>query len=133
MDGACIWRPTPHMKAMKATNTPVAKSDLAVTQVLAHLLERLDQSRVPVGAEQYRSVVMHLVEEFRDVESGPGLGQLLDHYPAAAELYENLNYQHAGLCRSGLDASLAAEIAARDAIARAARIVDEPGAAHDQG
>jgi hypothetical protein len=124
------------MKAMKATNTPAAKtakSDLAVTQVLAHLLERLDQSRVPVGAEQYRSVVMHLVEEFRDVESGPGLGRLLDHYPAAAELYENLNYQYAGLCRSGLDASLAAEIAAKDAIARAARIVDEPGVVHEQG
>ncbi len=77
--------------------------------MLAQLLERLEHSTVPVGAEQYRSVVAHLVHEFEDVESGADLSRLLDAYPAAAEVYENLNYQHAGLCRSALDASLAAE------------------------
>ncbi|MEJ8809452.1 hypothetical protein WKW77_00125 [Variovorax ureilyticus] len=106
---------------MNATNTPAHKADLAVTHVLAQLLERLEHSPVPVGAEQYRSVVMHLVDEFRDVEPGVQLGQLLDAYPAAAEVYENMNYQHAGLCRSGLDASLTAELAARSAIERAMR------------
>ena len=101
---------------MNATHSPAPKTDLAVTHVLAQLLERLEHSPVPVGAEQYRSVVMHLVDEFRDVAPGDGLGKLLDAYPAAAEVYENLNYQHAGLCRSGLDASLAAELAAKDAV-----------------
>ena len=120
------------MQAMNATNTPSPKTDLAVTHVLAQLLERLEHSAVPVGAEQYRSVVMHLVDEFREVEGGTGLGQLLDAYPAAAEVYENLNYQHAGLCRSGLDASLAAEMAAKNAITRAMRRA-EPDAAHGQG
>jgi hypothetical protein len=72
-----------------------------------------------VGAEQYRSVVMHLVHEFSDISSGTALGALLDKHPAAAELYENLNYEVAGLCRSSLDLSLAAEIEAKAAIKRA--------------
>ncbi|VTU30819.1 hypothetical protein H6CHR_03476 [Variovorax sp. PBL-H6] len=117
---------------MNATQSPAPKTDLAVTHVLAQLLERLEHSPVPVGAEQYRSVVMHLVDEFRDVAPGDGLGKLLDAYPAAAEVYENLNYQHAGLCRSGLDASLAAELAAKDAIQRVMRRA-EPDATHGQG
>ena len=120
------------MNPMNATQSPAPKSDLAVTHVLAQLLERLEHSAVPVGAEQYRSVVMHLVDEFRDVAPGDGLGQLLDAYPAAAEVYENLNYQHAGLCRSGLDASLAAELAAKTAIDRAMHRA-EPDTAHGQG
>jgi hypothetical protein len=36
-------------------------------------------------------------------------------------LYENLNYEHAGLCRSALESGLAAEVAARAAIAGARR------------
>ena len=118
------------MLAMNATPTPVHKTDLAVTHVLAQLLEKLEHSAVPVGAEQYRSIVMHLVEEFREVEPGAGLGQLLDAYPAAAEVYENMNYQHAGLCRSALDASLSAELAARSAIERIMRRTG-PEAAHE--
>jgi len=120
------------MHLMNATQSPAPKSDLAVTHVLAQLLERLEHSAMPVGAQQYRSVVMHLVDEFRDVAPGEGLGRLLDAYPAAAEVYENLNYQHAGLCRSGLDASLAAELAAKAAIQRVMRRA-EPDTADGQG
>jgi len=109
------------MQSMNTTHNPSSKTDLAVTHVLAQLLERLEHSAVPVGAEQYRSVVEHLVHEFNDVEPGADLGRLLDAYPAAAEVYENLNYQHAGLCRSALDTALAAEVSAREAIARAMR------------
>lgn len=109
------------MQTMNTTRNPSPKTDLAVTHVLAQLLERLEHSAVPVGAAQYRSVVEHLVHEFEDVEAGAELGQLLDAYPAASEVYENMNYQHAGLCRSALDVSLAAEGAAKEAIARAMR------------
>ena len=109
------------MELMNTTDNPSPKTDLAVTHVLAQLLEKLEHSPVPVGAEQYRSVVEHLVHEFEDVEQGAELGRLLDAYPAAAEVYENLNYKHAGLCRSALDVSLAAEVSAREAIARAMR------------
>ena len=101
---------------MNATKPHPHKTDLTVTHVLAELLERLERSAEPVGAEQYRSVVQHLLNELDDIEPGTALGALLDTHPAAAELYENVNYQYAGLCRSALDASLAAEREAIEAI-----------------
>ena len=52
-------------------------------------------------------------------EPGPALNALLDAHPAAAELYENLHYAQAGLCRHALGASLGSEIAAVDLIRRA--------------
>ena len=103
---------------MNATHTPTGAS-LALAHLLAQLLERLERSSVPVGAEQYRSVVRHLSEEFGSLRSQDGLSALLDAYPAAAQLYENLNYQHAGLCRSPLELSLDAELRARQVIERA--------------
>jgi len=104
---------------MNATKPTSRKTDLTVTHVLAQLLERLERSKVPVGAEQYRSVVQHLASELGDVAPGTALAALLDSHPAAAELYENVNYQYAGLCRSALDASLAAEQQAKQALDRA--------------
>ena len=81
------------------TNSYPLTTSLTVTHVLAELLERLERSVVPVGPEQYRSVVQHLVDELNAVESDSALHALLDSHPAAAELYENVNYQYAGLCR----------------------------------
>jgi hypothetical protein len=104
---------------MNATQTPAS---LALAHLLAQLLERLERSAVPVGAEQYRSVVRHLGEEFGNLRSHDGLSALLDAYPAAAQLYENLNYQHAGLCRSPLGPGLDAELLARKAIERVMRV-----------
>ena len=104
---------------MNATKPFSLKTDLTVTHVLAELLERLERSAEPIGAEQYRSVVLHLINELGDVEPGTALGALLDIHPAAAELYENVNYQYAGLCRSALDTSLAAERQAKEALQRA--------------
>jgi hypothetical protein len=106
---------------MDTTQTPSSGTSLTVTHVLAELLERLEHSAEPVGPEQYRSVATHLIQAFGDVKPGNELGVLLDTHPAAAELYENINYQHAGLCRSPLDPALAAERQARQAIERAMR------------
>ena len=65
---------------------------------------------------------IHWRSAFDSVRPGVELGALLDTHPAAAELYENTVYQHAGLCRSPLDPALAAERQARQQrdIARAA-------------
>jgi hypothetical protein len=106
---------------MNASQSTPSRNPLVVTHVLAELLERLEHSAQPVGAEQYQSVVLHLVHEFSDVAPGAEFQALLDTHPAAAELYENMNYQHAGLCRSPLDAALDAELRAREAIQRAMR------------
>ena len=85
------------------------------------MLERLDRSAVAVDAQQYRDVVEHLAEELRAAQPDAALEAILQASPATAELYENLQYQHAGLCRSPLEAAVRAEQAAREAIAKARR------------
>lgn len=117
---------------MNAPQQTSSATDLTVTFLLAQLLERLERSTEPVGAEQYRSVVLHLVEEFSDAPSDSDFSALLDAYPSAAELYENLNYRYAGLCRSPLEAALKAELQARQAIDRAMRRTKEDPT-HGQG
>lgn len=117
---------------MNATQPLPSPTDLTVTHVLAELLERLEHSAEPVGPEQYRSVAAHLVDALGHVAPGGELGALLDTHPAAAELYENVNYQYAGLCRSPLDRSLDAEQQARQAIARAMRQPPNQGSPHGQ-
>ena len=105
---------------MNATQTtPISRADTFVLRVLAALLQRLDDSAVTVDAEQYRSVVSRLANEMQAVASNHELAGILDAYPAAAELYENINYQHAGLCRSALDTALAAEQQAVAAVSQA--------------
>jgi hypothetical protein len=106
---------------MKTSYSTVSPARLAVAVLLSQLLERLDRSAEPVGAEQYLSVVRHLKEEFDELGTENSLSALLDAFPSVAELYENLNYQHAGLCRSPLELSLDAELRARQVIERARR------------
>ena len=103
---------------MKLVRTPDS-AGLALVHLLAQLLERIEASSAPVGAEQYRSVVRRLAEEIASLGSADGLSAVLDAHPAAAQLYENINYNHAGLCRSPLEHALQAELQARALIERA--------------
>ncbi|MBI5335863.1 MAG: hypothetical protein HZB72_14960 [Burkholderiales bacterium] len=92
---------------------------------MARLLEKLDRSSEPVDAAQYRHVVQRLQQLMADCAAdGPAddsLHAVLEVFPAAAELYENLHYAHAGLCCAPLERSLQGEAAARDVIERARR------------
>ena len=107
---------------MNTTTIPAkAPADLAVVALLAALLGRLEASAVAVSAAQYREVVARLTQALADADAHPGLQAVLDAHPAAAELYENLHYGHAGLCRSPLDAALSAEMRAVKAIESARR------------
>lgn len=108
-------------KSMKTMRQAHPAASLAVAALLAQLLQRFESGVSSIGAEQYRSVVRHLAAEFDELQSHAGLSALLEAYPAAAELYENLNYRHAGLCRSPLDQALDAELRARRLIDRARR------------
>lgn len=103
-------------------NTTVSKNLV----MLARMLERLDRSGEPVDPQQYRGVVEHLTEVLRSVPYDAALEAVLQASPATAELYENMHYQHAGLCRSPLELSLGAEIAARDVIEAARRRSAQP-------
>jgi hypothetical protein len=108
-------------RGMKTLHAPTRTAT-----VVARLLERLDASRVPVDAHQYRIVAERLAGLMLDpdVDWQP----LLAQSPAAATVYENLHYAEAGLCHAPLDQAVAAEVAAREAI-EAARRKPEPGAA----
>jgi len=94
---------------------------LRVVVTLAHLLQRLEGSSVPVSPTQYHSVALRLVDELDHVESDEALDAVLNTFPAAAQLYENLHYEQAGLCRMPLELSTSTELAARAAIKHAAR------------
>lgn len=94
--------------------------------VLARMLDRLERSAKPVDAEQFRALAARLAAELEATPHDAALDAVLDASPFVAELYENLNYHHAGLCRSPLEQALAAELAARDAIGAARRASHGP-------
>jgi hypothetical protein len=94
--------------------------------MLARMLERLDRSEVAVAAQPYRGVVERLADTLRTAPFDEMLEAVLDASPATAQLYENLQYQHAGLCRSPLEAALNAELDARAVIDAARRSAAQP-------
>jgi hypothetical protein len=98
-------------------NTPLTTHRNLVA--LAQVLRRLERSTVPVDPEQYRALVTHITAELENHPPDAGLEMLLAVAPELAQLYENIQYEHAGLCRSPLEASVSAEQAARAAIAKA--------------
>lgn len=104
---------------MNTTYVSPSRADLTSTRVLAALLERLDQSDIVVDAQQYLSVVSRLSDALAQSDTGAELDALFAEFPGAAQLYENLHYAHAGLCRSPLDPALAAEMQARQWIDKA--------------
>ena len=104
-------------------NGPQAVPPLGVTLktaiTLAELLQRVDASTQTIGAAQYRKLVQHLGVLLELLSREPALATLLDTFPSAAAVYENLRYAQAGLCRAPLQASLDTEMQARNAIDRA--------------
>jgi len=95
-------------------------SELHALAAMASLLERLDRQPSTVSAEQYRGVVQQINTLLGEAEPGAALDALLAVAPATAELYENIQYAYAGLCRSPLDAAADAEVSAKAALKRAA-------------
>jgi hypothetical protein len=88
---------------------------------MAGLLDRLDDQPLSASADQYRAVARQVSRLLALAEPDIHLQSLLAEAPAASELYENLRYAQAGLCRAPLDAALSAELEASATIARARR------------
>ena len=103
---------------MNATRPIEIPERFRVVVTLAQLLERLEGSAEPVSADQYRSVVRHLADELAVLEPGAELELVLNSFRATAELYENVRYEQAGLCRAPLELSLNTELQARREIER---------------
>jgi hypothetical protein len=83
---------------------------------LAQLLQALEGRLV--DPHQYRLLVQKLTAELSEHQGHEALPGLLDHFSAAAEVYENLQYGHAGLVRAPLELSLTSELAARSLLER---------------
>jgi len=85
---------------------------------LAQLLQALDGQGGAADPHQYRLLVQKISRELEAHQGHEALPGLLDHFPASAELYENLQYAHAGLCRAPLELSLGSELATRGLLDR---------------
>ena len=94
---------------------------LQTLAAMAMLLERLENQPRSASPDQYRGVVTQINTLLAAAEPGPALDSLLTAAPATAELYENLTYEHAGLCRSPLEVALNAELAVGAALEKARR------------
>ena len=94
---------------------PPALQALAATAVM---LERLDRLPREASAGQYRGVAQRAAALLDEAAPGPQLEQLLDVFPALAELWENRHYGTSGLCRAPLAAAMDAELAATALIRR---------------
>lgn len=93
--------------------------DFKAAVSLAALLQRVDGQPQGIGPAQYRQLVLQLAQLLASLPAGEGLQQLLRSFPAAAVVYENQQYRHAGLCRAPLEQSLASEQQALAVIAKA--------------
>ena len=108
-----------HLLCMAHTQHPEAAPFTGAFRTaitLAELLQRVEGAPDTIGASQYRALVQHLDALLEELPAGAGLQRLLDTFPAAATVYENRHYGHAGLCRAPLEQSLNSELAAREAI-----------------
>jgi hypothetical protein len=97
------------------------RSDLEALVALAGLLETIERSGASIAAEQYQLLIGRLKTTLAADLPANALQAVLGAYPSLAELYENLQYEHAGLCRSPLEAGVQAEQQARELFERLAR------------
>lgn len=91
-------------------------AQLQPVAALANMLQQLENriAATGAGADQYREVAEQLSTLLRRNEPDNLLYQVLSAFPAAAELYENVRFEYAGLCLHQIDQAASAEQAARD-------------------
>lgn len=112
--------------AASSSSSPARSAELRARLetliALARLLERLERSPGSASPDQYQQLVARLKGLLAD-DALPeqALNAVLGAHPATAELYENLHYEHSGLCRSPLDMAVAAETQVASMLSRLAR------------
>lgn len=106
---------------MSASNAASVRTRLETVIALAHLLERFERSTAAVSADQYQLIVSRLKAALSQELPDDALQAVLNAHPAAADLYENMHYEHSGLSRSSLERSISSEILAAQVIARASK------------
>lgn len=106
---------------MSTSSPSSVRSRIETALALAGLLQRVEGRMDRVDPNQYRLLVGQLTKAFGEGLPADALEAILRACPAAAEVYENLHYAHAGLARAPLERSVASEMQAAQAIERARR------------
>lgn len=97
------------------------RSTLKDIRELSRLLGNMEWSGT-FDADEYRSLAQSLINLLEVTRFGKKLDRVLTECPIASELYENLWYAHAGLCRSPLEIVAPAELVAQTIIERIRRV-----------
>jgi hypothetical protein len=97
------------------------RTRLETVVALAQLLECVDTGAARASAEGYRRLVLRLQTALLEDIPADVLQAILNAYPAAGEVFENLHYEHSGLCRASLERSVFSEQLAKHVVAHAAR------------
>ena len=103
---------------MQTQDPPTLPQRLHSLAAMAGLLERLERQHGNASAAQFREVAQRVSELLERTPTDAHLDRLLSLAPATAELYENLQYARAGLCRSPLEAAAEAELQTRRLLER---------------
>lgn len=104
-----------------STSTPATvRSRIENAVALAQLLQRVEADMRQVDPNQYRLLVRQLQAALAEELPPQALEAILRAHPSAAEIYENLHYEHAGLSRAPLERSVSSEMLAAKVIAQAA-------------
>jgi hypothetical protein len=106
---------------MNAPRLESIQTRIETVIALARLLDRVEASPIPLGADQYRALIRQLKAALAAPIPQPALDAILGAHPGTAELYENMHYDTTGLSRSPLDRSVATEMLASQLIERASR------------
>jgi len=91
---------------------------LRVVTTLSRLLHALEASPEQADPGQYRQVALRLAQALADTPSDDALAAVLRAFPTAAQVYENVHYEQAGLCRHTLDQAMPAELKTRALLQR---------------
>ena len=94
-------------------NPSDVRSHLHKVVALADLLESVEAGAATASASGYRLLVQRLQVALGKELPADTLLAILDRYPAASEVYENMHYARSGLFRSPLERSVSSELIAR--------------------
>jgi hypothetical protein len=98
------------------------RSHLRNVVALADLLECVENGSASASASGYRLLVQRLQVALEKDLPADTLLAILDRYPAASEVYENMHYEHSGLFRAPLERSVSSELLATHILRDVARV-----------
>lgn len=98
--------------------SPQIRNRLETLIALARLLERAERNELRPSADEYQRLVEQTAQALQAELPDAALKAVLDAFPAASELHENLHYAQAGLSRVELERSVQSEMAASQVLHR---------------